>query len=70
MKRRIMTLAEVREISTYYTETRDNTAGICCLVDVYNMGWCKDGYTRFYCFNDEDGQPAIFFKYFNRGDVK
>ena len=46
MKRVRMTLDEIRAESTYYLETHDKSAGICALVDVENMGFCKDGVTR------------------------
>lgn len=63
MKRVRMTLAEIREQSTYYLLTGDNSAGICALVDVEDMGFCKDGVTRWYHFTNEDGQPAVYYKY-------
>ena len=63
MNRRIMTLEEVRTESVYYAITGDNTAGINALVDVENMGFCKDGVTRWYHFTDENGKPAIYFKH-------
>lgn len=63
MKRRVMTLDEVRDESIYFLETQDMSAGICALVEVENMGFCKDGVTRFYMFNDENGNPAIYFKH-------
>ena len=63
MNRRIMTLEEVRTESVYYAITGDNTAGINALVDVENMGFCKDGVTRWYHFTDENGKPAVFFKH-------
>lgn len=62
MKRRVMTIDEIREESTYYAMTGDKEAGVCALVDVENMGFCKDGVTRFYMFDDENGRPAIYFK--------
>lgn len=46
MKRVRMMLEEIRAESTYYLETHDKSAGICALVDVENMGFCKDGVTR------------------------
>ena len=58
-----MTIDEIRAESTYFAITHDMSAGICTLVDVENMGFCKDGVTRFYMFNDENGNPAIYFKY-------
>lgn len=59
MKRRKVTIDEVRANS--YLPDAD-TLGICALVDVENMGWCKDGVTRWYMF-DLDGEPCIYFKY-------
>lgn len=58
MKRRKMTLDEVRNESTYFASTGDMTAGIMVLVEVENMGWCRDGVTRWYHFTDESGNPA------------
>lgn len=46
MKLRVMTIDEIREESIYFAETEDMSAGICALVDVENMGFCKDGVTR------------------------
>lgn len=63
MKRRVMTLDEIRNESGYFQETHDTSVGVCALVDVENMGFCKDGVTRFYMFNDENGNPAIYFKH-------
>ena len=63
MKRRKMTIEEIRAESTYYLSTGDKTAGICALVDVENMGFCRDGVTRWYFFRDSKGNPAVYFKY-------
>ena len=63
MKRRKMTLEEIREESSYFAETKDMCAGICALVDVENMGFCKDGVTRWYHFTDENGNPAVYYKF-------
>lgn len=62
-KRRVMTLDEIREESSYFQQTHDMSVGVCGLVDVENMGFCKDGVTRFYMFSDENGVPAIYFKH-------
>lgn len=62
MKRRVMTFDEVRAESAYFQETSDYEAGIHTLVDVENMGYCKDGRTRWYVFTDNNGKPAIYFK--------
>ena len=61
-KRKVMTLDEIRAESTYFLETGDYSAGIMALVDVENMGFCKDGVTRWYTFTNEDGERAIYFK--------
>lgn len=63
MIRRKMTLDEIRQESTYFSETHDMTVGVCALVEVENMGFCKDGVTRWYHFNDENGNPAVYYKY-------
>lgn len=63
MKRVRMTIDEIRAESIYYQETHDNSAGICALVDVENIGFCKDGVTRWYHFTNDDGQPAVYYKY-------
>lgn len=43
MKRRKMSIDEIREESTYFAETHDMTAGICALVDVDDMGFARTG---------------------------
>lgn len=63
MKRVRMTLDQIRNESTYFLMTHDMTAGITALVDIENMGFCKDGVTRWYHFTNEDGQPAVYYKY-------
>lgn len=57
-----MTLDEIRRESTYFAVTKDYDASITALVDVENMGFCKDNITRWYTFHDEKGRPAIYFK--------
>lgn len=63
MNRKVMNIDEIRAESTYYLITEDKNAGIMALVDVENMGWCKDNKTRWYTFTNEDGEPAIYFKH-------
>lgn len=58
-----MTIEQIREESTYFLETHDMSAGICMLVDVENMGFCKDGVTRWYHFTNDDGNPAVYYKF-------
>ena len=62
MKRVVMTIEEIREQSVYFAMTNDMSAGIMALVDVEDMGFCKDGVTRWYHFTNEDGQPAVYYK--------
>ena len=63
MKRIVMSIIEIRKESIYFQMTEDLSAGICALVDVENMGFCKDGVTRWYHFTDEEGNPAVYYKY-------
>lgn len=63
MKRVQMTLDEIREGSTYFHKTNDMSAGIMALVDVENVGWCKDGVTRWYHFTNDEGKPAVYYKH-------
>lgn len=63
MKRRKMTIEEIRDESTYFLQSNDLSAGICALVDVENMGFCKDGVTRWYHFTDSNGNLAVYYKY-------
>lgn len=39
-----------------------NSVGICAAVSVSNMGFCRDGVTRWYQF-DMDGVPCYTLKY-------
>ena len=41
---------------------KDNNVGICAVVDVENMGFCKNGITRWYHFN-MDGIPCYTLKF-------
>lgn len=63
MKRIKMTIEQIREESSYYQMTGDKTAGIMALVEVENMGFCKDGVTRWYHFTNESGKPAVYYKH-------
>ena len=64
MNRKVMTLQQVREMveDGVYDPELDGV-GICGLIEVENMGWCKDGCTRWYTFEDYDGEPCIYFKH-------
>lgn len=66
MKRKVMTLSAIREEQRNYFESMGenvDSMGICALVDVENMGFCKDGVTRWYHFDNEDGEPCVYYKY-------
>lgn len=62
-ERKVVTLPEVRKhVAQYDPEfAYDESNGICALVSVSNMGFCKDGVTRWYHF-EMDGIPCVFFK--------
>lgn len=62
MKRRIVKIHEIREYAEDCGIENVNSLGIMALVDVENMGFCKDGVTRWYTF-DMDGTPCIYFKH-------
>ena len=61
--RKVMKIDQIRAESVYFQLTHDMSAGICALVDVENMGFCKDGKTRWYHFTNEDGIPCVYYKY-------
>lgn len=62
MKRRFISLKqaleEAREINPFLTEED----GICACYEIENMGFCKDGVTRWYHFTDIYGEPAYTLK--------
>lgn len=51
-------LEEAIEIYGY-----DSTDGICVCYEIENMGFCKDGITRWYHFTSVDGVKAYTLKY-------
>lgn len=61
--RKVVTLQEVREHVALYDPqwAYDESNGICALVSVSNMGFCKDGKTRWYHF-ELNGTPCVLFK--------
>lgn len=72
MKRKVVTLTQVimafegyesiAEMNKYMT-TEERDHGILYWTEVENMGFCRDGVTRFYMFDMPDGTPAIYFKH-------
>ena len=63
MKRVQMSLSQVREEQRDVFGDEVDNMGIMALVDVENMGWCRDGCTRWYHFTKRDGQPAVYYKH-------
>ena len=59
--RTVMTIEQIRKEANM-DQNEAKKLGILALVDVDNMGWCKDGVTRWYTFTSADGKPAIYFK--------
>ena len=51
-------LKEAREDDPRLTEAD----GICACYDIDNMGFCRDGVTRWYHFTSVDGKPAYTLK--------
>ena len=43
------------DLADFYTSIYD-------LVDVQDMGFCRDGATRYYLFERADGKPAVWFR--------
>lgn len=63
-KRRKVTLDEVRAYAKESGIKNADELGICALVDVEDMGYCKDGVTRYYLFDLEGrNDPCIYYKY-------
>lgn len=63
MSRVRMTIEQIR--AEAYENGIDNVEelGIMALVDVEDMGWCRDGVTRYYLFVNNAGQDAIYYQY-------
>lgn len=53
MKRRFVPIWKVAEVAGYDE---------LWMVEWENMGWCKDGVTRWYHFDDENGNPCYTLK--------
>lgn len=68
MYRKVVSLYQVRQWAKengtpyYMTDAEIDKAGIYDLVNIENMGFCKDDVTRFYMF-DLDDTPCIYFKH-------
>ena len=63
MARVRMTIEQIRaEAKEHGIEDADKL-GIAALVDLEDMGFCKDGVTRYYLFVNDAGQDAIYYQY-------
>ena len=70
MSRKYMSIDQIRkeaidrgiELSLDDRETVEDL-GICALVDVENMGFCKDDVTRWYHFTNNAGEACIYIKH-------
>lgn len=61
MKRRYIPInVALREAREEYGYSESD--GICACYDVENMGFCKDGVTKWYHFDDVNGNPAYTLK--------
>lgn len=63
MKRVQMSIQQIRDEYRDQYGPEVDEMGIMALVDVEDMGWCRDGVTRWYHFTNEDGQPAVYYKH-------
>lgn len=63
MSRVRMTIEQIRKEA--YENGIDNVEelGIAALVDLEDMGFCRDGVTRYYLFVNNKGQEAIYYQY-------
>ena len=52
-------LKAAREADPFLTEQD----GICACYDIEDMGFCRDGVTRWYHFTSIDGKPAYTLKH-------
>lgn len=63
MNRKFIPLEKaLKEARLAYPEMPQN-AGIACYYAIENMGFCRDGKTRWYHFESVDGEPAFTLKY-------
>ena len=77
MKRIVMTLTQIQSMVAKedgYDTRKEwledaeeigywNPQSILCLVEIENMGYCRDGATRWYTFEDAQGRPCIYFRH-------
>lgn len=63
MKRRFIPLPQALKEAKEADPRLQPTDGICACYDVTNMGFCKDQTTRWYHFDDINGNPSYTLKY-------
>lgn len=63
MARVKMTLDEIRSEAKEHGIEDADKLGIAALVDLEDMGFCRDGVTRYYLFTNDKGQEAIYYQY-------
>lgn len=66
MKRKYIPIHEAlkqgREFAAAYGNDDMENCGMCALYDIEDMGFCKDGVTKWYWFTSIDGEPAYTLK--------
>lgn len=62
MKRQFKPLWEALKEAREDDERLTENDGICACYEIENMGFCKDGTTRWYHFTDVNGIPSFTLK--------
>lgn len=63
MKRKYIPLWKALKDAKEENQMLAKDDGIMACYDIDNMGWCKDGVTRWYHFTSVDGEPAYTLKH-------
>lgn len=63
MKRKYIPIHDAIKQARECNPDLPENSGVCACYDVENMGYCKDGKTRWYHFDDISGEPAYTLKY-------
>ena len=61
-KRRTVKLDEIRRYAKENGVENVENLGIMALIEIDNMGFTKDGKTRWYHF-EMNGEPCVYYKY-------
>lgn len=62
MKRQFKPMWKALKEAKAYDDRLTEKDGICACYEVENMGFCKDGVTRWYWFTDVNGVSCYTFK--------